>query len=91
MRSGLVLAGGLIVSVWFFVAVRQPGRSGDVVQAQAAVTGRYQVVNGTPEIARNIMLLDTVTGDSWILCVGVNDETTWCKIPRSDGTASPKK
>jgi hypothetical protein len=30
--------------------------------------GRYQVVNPTPEFRARTMLLDTATGDSWIMC-----------------------
>ena len=33
-----------------------------------APNGRFQIVNGTPDVARNIMLLDTVTGDTWLFC-----------------------
>jgi hypothetical protein len=35
---------------------------------RAAKEGRYQIVNGTPELTRNIMLLDTWTGNTWIVC-----------------------
>jgi hypothetical protein len=48
--------------------------------------GRFQIVNGTPALAANIMLLDTVTGDSWVSC---NSEKgmMWCAQPRSDAPA----
>ena len=55
--------------------VRRPGND----------VGRYQVVNGTPQYAKNIMLLDTVTGESWISCEGDRGATLWCKIPLSNG------
>lgn len=45
--------------------------------------GRYQIVNGTPDLTRNIMLLDTQTGDSWIDCDD-DGRTTWCRILRSN-------
>ena|SRR5258705_7463881 len=47
-----------------------------------AENGRWQIVNGTPEAARNIMLLDTETGDSWITCNGP-EGTGWCMLPRT--------
>jgi len=44
---------------------------------------RWQIFNGTPEMAKNIMLLDTVTGQTWILC---HDSKTnadgWCNMFR---------
>jgi hypothetical protein len=52
--------------------------------------GRYQVVNPTPQMARNIMLVDTVGGDSWVMCLGPHGETGWCHMPSSDGAASMK-
>ena len=52
--------------------------------------GRYQIVNGTPEYAANIMLLDTATGDSWINCSSEDIGSMWCKMPRSNGTTSAK-
>lgn len=45
---------------------------------------RYAVVNGTPQMTRNIMLLDTETGRTWIICGG-NDAGTvpsWCPMAR---------
>jgi hypothetical protein len=53
--------------------------------------GRYQIVNGTPEYAANIMLLDTATGDSWIKCASEEVGSLWCKMPRSNDATSPKK
>jgi len=46
----------------------------------APLAGRYQVVNGTPEMAKNIMLLDTWTGETWILCGPLNDLGQWCHM-----------
>lgn len=57
--------------------------------------GRFQIVNGTPDLARNIMLLDTVTGDSWITCrsdignpVGHSYADGWCPLPKFTGYTS---
>jgi hypothetical protein len=57
----------------------------------AASTGRWTIVNGTPEMASNIMLLDTFTGDSWISCEDPDGTTEWCRIPRSEGASKSKK
>lgn len=56
--------------------------------ALPAVVGRFQIVNGTPTLTRNIMLLDTMTGDSWQICEAPDGTTTWCSIPKSTGTAT---
>lgn len=53
--------------------------------------GRFQVINGSPSTTRNIMLLDTSTGNTWVICNGPNDETTWCWVERSDGSAVPSR
>lgn len=44
--------------------------------------GRFQVVNGTPEFAKHIMLLDTQTGNTWIVCGGEGGPTNWCAMSR---------
>jgi hypothetical protein len=46
--------------------------------------GRFQIVNGTPQFAVNIMLLDTTTGESWQACGGEGKKeiTQWCKMER---------
>ncbi len=71
------------------VALGQSNRSPAAVQpvVGGAPNGRFQIVNGTPEMTRNIMLLDTVSGDSWILCT-TEGAQGWCRMPRSHGTAS---
>jgi hypothetical protein len=46
-----------------------------------APTGRYQIANGTPELSKNIMLLDTWTGETWIICGGNGvSATSWCPV-----------
>jgi hypothetical protein len=53
------------------------------VALQSSGVGRFQIVNGTPTMTRNIMLLDTQAGTSWVFCTGHNGADTWCVIPRS--------
>lgn len=49
-----------------------------------AMPGRYQVMNGTPEFARNIMLVDTQTGRVWLHCNTKDKDavvdTGWCAM-----------
>lgn len=79
-----IAIGGLVVGVAY--AQQKPAE----LPAPANV-GRYQIVNGTPEFAANIMLLDTATGDSWVKCSSDEIGNLWCRMPKSDGTTSPKK
>ncbi len=46
--------------------------------------GRFQIVNATPDQTRNIMLLDTVTGDTWLTCTS-DGATGWCPMSRFTG------
>jgi hypothetical protein len=41
--------------------------------------GRFQIVNGTPELTHNIMLLDTQTGKTWEVCK-IDKEDSWCAM-----------
>jgi hypothetical protein len=45
-----------------------PLRSQQPQPTDRTAVGRYQIVNGTPELTRNIMLLDTATGQTWQIC-----------------------
>lgn len=57
-------------------------------------SGRFQIVNPVPEVLRNTMLLDTVTGKTWLFC-SVTDSngkvldgtegTGWCEMSQADG------
>lgn len=57
--------------------------------------GRYRVVNGTPQFARNIMLLDTETGRTWVLCEtresNVPTNTNWCAMTMYGTAAIPPR
>jgi len=59
-------------------------RSATAQVARPSVAGRFQIVNGTPEFASNITLLDTATGDTWLKCTWEDDTSGWCKMRRSD-------
>lgn len=39
--------------------------------------GRYVIVNPFPQSVRNTMLLDTITGQTWITCSS-GGEIAWC-------------
>ena len=46
---------------------------------------RFKIVNGTPELARNIMLLDTALGGSWELCNLAPNVAGWCGMEAPGG------
>ena len=56
--------------------------------------GRYQVMNGTPSFARNIMLVDTETGRVWLACetkAGQSStNTNWCAMDFYGTPSSPQ-
>lgn len=52
--------------------------------------GRFQVVNGTPSLTRNIMLLDTATGRTWVVCGDENVASAWCAMPLTQSPSEPK-
>ncbi len=45
---------------------------------------RFQVMNGTPQFARNIMLVDTESGRVWVVCETKGQQTStstnWCAM-----------
>ena len=59
-----------------------------IQQNQEHGSGRFQIINGTPEMTRNIVLIDTETGRTWLMCdtKGVSltaavVDTGWCAMP----------
>lgn len=87
-----VVTGGILVAVaGGFVSAQTRIAPVPIASVAGPAAGRYQIVNGTPEFAANIMLLDTVTGDSWVKCASENVGALWCSMPKSDGTTNPKK
>jgi hypothetical protein len=46
----------------------QTPRSTPYQPAGPQQTGRFQIVNGTPGLPQNVMMLDTWTGQSWLTC-----------------------
>jgi hypothetical protein len=73
------------------------GRVG-VLEQKLASVGRYQVVNPTPDAMRNAMLLDTVTGHSWVACTITGDDGKpiagtenhgWCEMTQANGRGYP--
>ena len=63
----------------------------NVMEARTSDVGRFQIVNGTPAFAHNIMLVDTKTGRAWIACNSKDSlqttETNWCAM-RHEGTGT---
>lgn len=56
----------------------------------ATEVGRFQVVNGTPTMARHIMLVDTTTGETWLICDSRDGRTGWCPMPAFDSASTSK-
>lgn len=56
--------------------------------------GRFQVMNGTPQFARNIMIIDTQTGRAWIMCetkdASSMTNTNWCAMEFNGLALEPK-
>ncbi len=89
-----VLAGAAAGVGLFLLMAQHPG----TVHSQSrnplpvpvtASAGRWQVVNGTPEMTRNIMLLDTATGDTWVVCTLEGGTQGWCFMPRTTAPSVP--
>jgi len=56
--------------------------------AARGADGTWVIVNPTPEVARNIMLLNTRTGQAWQTCIDDTHELKWCgPLPRTDSPA----
>lgn len=77
---------GLVVLASVAAITFAQGRS-TLPQPVTVASGRFLIVNGTPEFSNNIMLLDTATGDSWIYCAHQNGVSGWCFMPRSSTPA----
>src|SRR6266540_2083884 len=82
--AALVVIGLVIVGAADAASAQSPRTPTTSPVVGGAPNGRFQIVNGTPALVRNIMLLDTVTGDSWILCEMGGGTTGWCKMRRSE-------
>jgi hypothetical protein len=81
MKIGIAL----LALMGLLVACDQPTQPTPAAQpAQPEIKNRFQIVNGTPELTRNIMLLDTQTGDSWQICGSnkPNEISGWCLMTR---------
>jgi hypothetical protein len=66
-------------SSWCKLAMRGTLESGPV--------GRYRITSGTPQLSRYIVLLDTVTGRSWMHCTGMD----WCPMPVRNTQTKPDR
>jgi hypothetical protein len=74
----------ILVGTVACLVIAQPNATQTRATSNAkAENGRWQIVNGTPELARNIMLLDTQTGDSWINCADSKGAVNWCSMART--------
>jgi hypothetical protein len=81
---GLLLGCMLTASLRDAQAQNAPSRP---VVSSSLTMGRYQVVNPTPEFAEHAMLLDTATGQTWLMCKS-GDTRGWCGMFRQQGTSA---
>lgn len=55
-------------------------------RVEQGAAGRYQIVNGTPQYAQNIILLDSQTGRTWLICATDSSKvnqivsSSWCEM-----------
>ena len=77
---GLVAAVLTLVATSLLVAQSRTSIPAPVTQS----SGRWQVVNGSPEFRGSVMLLDTATGDTWIACSNAEKAEGWCRMFRSN-------
>lgn len=73
----VLLALAVCIAEEFSVKAKMEAQSKQIARIQARLSqlpqekkeiGRFQVTDGTPSLARNIMLVDTVTGRVWLAC-----------------------
>jgi hypothetical protein len=81
MRTSIL---GMLSGAVAFLLLAQTNFTQTRTAITSGVNGRWQIVNGTPEMSRNIMLLDTQTGDSWINCTSASGQNDWCVITRTN-------
>src|SRR5277367_3839022 len=90
MKKRTAVLGILVGAILCLIAAQPNATQTRPPETIKAGNGRWAIVNGTPELAHNIMLLDTQTGDAWILCNSADGETNWCTITRTSSTTSTK-
>jgi hypothetical protein len=59
-------------------------------QEPALKPGRFQVVNASPSFAGYIMLLDSDTGETWIICGSAESGNHWCDMKRGGFEQGPR-
>jgi hypothetical protein len=87
MRRVLYVAGLGLAFLAGGVTLKRADAAPPPAAVVSSAGGRFQVVNGTPDQARNIMLLDSTTGDTWVACADA-ETRGWCRLLRSNATAS---
>lgn len=59
--------------------------SGAVEPRPSELIGRFQLVSGVSGVPGEVMLLDTVTGMTWLLCEPEAGKKAWCGMARPGG------
>jgi len=84
LMYGCVALAALALTLHFSSSAVKAQATPQVVRASAP--GRWTIVNGTPGFAKNIMLLDTATGDTWVKCEDSEGVDMWCSVARTNFT-----
>jgi hypothetical protein len=80
----LVAVVAMVVLAAGFVASRAEGQAKGAVREQGSGqnVGRWQIVQGPPTGLYRTFLIDTVTGNSFIICGNKDDKIEgWCPLP----------
>ena len=63
------------------------------LERDSSKNGRYLIVNGMPSMARYLMLLDTKTGRTWVICTGKDSVSLtnehWCAVNPMGESVAP--
>jgi hypothetical protein len=88
---------GIALLLAITAACNSPDRASNVpsipppTPMPAPEIGRYQVLNVTSADMRGAMLVDTVSGQTWLLCQAERGVQNWCQVQYSEGLAKAVK
>jgi len=83
MRKQTVIF-GVLAGVIVCLAIAQPNATQTrTTNNTKAENGRWQIVNPISEVHARTFLLDTQTGDTWMICGDMlKGEAQWCPLDR---------
>jgi hypothetical protein len=78
------------IAVLGLLGVASPGRASPPSEPRVLV-GRWQIVQGPPTGLYRTFLLDSVTGESFIICGEQSGPEYWCPIGRAAQKSPPMR